>query len=387
MIAHNKVWLEYEWIHEQLDKAYHETCIDREELSSNKKIYAMGFYTPQVLIGIGLFLLSVIILIFSFGLLVMFFPIGGTTATYGIESIFFGVTTYCVLEWIVSKGHFRSGVDEALIWSSAIFMIAGINLCFEISPVHNTFLVFGLALWYTLRFLESLMAVLAFFAVLAFIIFNLQKAEQSVQALIPAAIIVFSILVFFLANSMRGLERYKYYRRCLLSTGIAALLSIYLAGNYYIVSTVATTYLHLDLLAEKSLPLGKIYWVLTVSIPWIYLLLGIIRRDIWSLRTALVTLAIMIFTIRHYYHLIPIYVVMIIGGILLIGISFALLRWLRRPKFGFNIHEDFSIRSRNMKQFESIMIGRFFGSQNQAPENTRSFGGGSGDGAGAGGSY
>jgi hypothetical protein len=110
------------------------------------------------------------------------------------------------------------------------------------------------------------MAVLAFASVLAFVIINLQKAGPALQALIPFAVIAVSIIVFFLVSLIQSLERFKFYRKCLLFSGIAALLSIYLAGNYYVVSRPPTTICILTY-CLKEFTLDRIYWVLTYLYP------------------------------------------------------------------------------------------------------------------------
>jgi hypothetical protein len=387
MIAYNKTWLEYDWIHEQMDEAFYETCIERDELTSVKKIYEKGFYTPQFLIAIGLFIVSVIVILFSFGLMATFFPISGTKATFGIECLFFSSAAYGGLEWIVQKRHFRSGVDEALIWASAIFLFAGINFCFEISPTSNAAIIVALSLWYTLRFLESLFTVVGFLAVLGFMILWLEKGGEFFKALIPIATIMVSLIFFFLTAWFRQLEAIKFYRKCFMMVEIAALLCIYLASNFYVVTELGKLYLHLDASYAGRIPADRIYWALTFIIPAAYIIVGIIRKEPILLRVGLACLTLTIFTVRHYFHLLPIETLMIISGTILIIVSYSLLRWLRVPRHGFHLHEGFRQRSRPKRQIESILISQLLGTQKSGSSETKSFGGGTGGGSGAGGNY
>ena len=387
MIAYNKTWLEYDWIHEQLDEAFYETCIEKDELASIKKIYEKGFYTPQFLIAIGLFIVSAIVLIFSFGLMATFFPISGTNATFGIECLFFSAAAYAGLEWIVMKKHFRSGVDEALIWGSAIFLFAGINLCFEISPTHNAAIILGLSLWYTIRFLESMFTVVGFMAILAFMILWMEKGGESIKALIPAATIVVSLFFFFLMSWLRNQEKLKFYRKCFMMVEIAALFCIYVASNYYVVTELGPKYLHLNPGGAGQINVAQIYWPLTVGIPVFYILIGIFRKEAIPLRVGVICLALAILTIRRYYHLMPIEILLVIGGAILVIISYSLLKWLRVPRRGFHLHEGFRQKSKPKRQMESILIGQLLGTQKSASSESKTFGGGTGGGSGAEGSY
>ena len=131
--------------------------------------------------------------------------------------------------------------------------------------------------------------------------------------------------------------------------------------------------------------MAGIFWFFTVSIPVLYVDFGIVRKDKMLIRTGLLLIAAAIFTVRYYYAIFPLEITMFIAGMLMITISYALIRYLRTPKYGF----VFRIKNADtipVEQVESLITADRFGTT--APVDTGfEFGGGSGGGAGASGKF
>ena len=134
------------------------------------------------------------------------------------------------------------------------------------------------------------------------------------------------------------------------------------------------------------MPFGWIFWALSVIIPLIYIYAGIVQRDTLILRTGLLLIIALIFTIRNYYRLLSIEVEMIAGGMILIGGAYALIKYLQQPRRGFTSLPSLSGAENNL-QLESLIIAQTFNQAQPATGNQTTFGGGSGGGGGAGSEY
>jgi hypothetical protein len=66
MQAYNKSWLKNLVIQKEASDAFEMECISKEEQGNINLAYPVGFYTPNFFIRIGLFALTVIIMLFSF---------------------------------------------------------------------------------------------------------------------------------------------------------------------------------------------------------------------------------------------------------------------------------------------------------------------------------
>src|SRR5450432_1821227 len=175
MIAYNNEWLDNLLVRNQADVAIAADCISKEEKGHVYRAYPAGFYTPNISIRIGLFILTMIIVQFSLGLVTMLFLTASNGEEFGGLFIFFGLIIYAGLEFIVSKKHYKSGVDDALMWMSAGAIIGGANGLTTISPQANAIFVLIIALFLFMRFTNAIMATIAALAFLAIIFLSLIK--------------------------------------------------------------------------------------------------------------------------------------------------------------------------------------------------------------------
>src|SRR5664279_908999 len=127
MIAYNRTSLDNLFISGQVKEAFAAGCITREENIKIGAAYPVNFYTPNYFICVGLFLLTVVIAACSLGLFML--VNAGSSDSFTVLLIFFGLVCYGALEYVVQKRrHFRSGVDYALLWMSAGLLYAGFYL-------------------------------------------------------------------------------------------------------------------------------------------------------------------------------------------------------------------------------------------------------------------
>ena len=73
MIAYNTTRLKNVFARQQAAQYFEEGCITREELTGISNKHPDTFYSPNFFIRIGLFTLTVVILLFSLGLIALLF--------------------------------------------------------------------------------------------------------------------------------------------------------------------------------------------------------------------------------------------------------------------------------------------------------------------------
>ncbi len=382
MIVYNKTSLHHERIQEQSTTAFENNFISKEELQNIKQKYPVQFYTPNIFIRIGLFILTGIILSFSFSLFSMPFMGSIENAWKGLM-LFFALLTYAALEFMVqSNRHYKSGVDDALLWNFAGMLFGSISLILDAGALTNCVLAFLISFYCSTRFADRIMSVVAFLSLLAILFFLFTDHLGISKAIIPFVLMAASAAVYFVVKNLEKKETLKNYEHCFTMIIIVSLLSFYAAGNYYVVREVNNAMFHLT--SDGSLPFGWMFWILTVLIPILYIARGIQKKDAIFLRVGLLLIAAMIFTVRNYYHLIPHEVFMTIAGSVLLILSYGLISYLKQPKFGFTYAELNKENKMEKLQIESLIIAETFGQQSKPTETTK-FGGGSFGGGGAGG--
>ena len=161
---------------------------------------------------------------------------------------------------------------------------------------------------------------------------------------------------------------------------IFLLLAFYAAGNYWVVNQLRSS------ITPAPGPIGStgIFWILTFLIPIVYIVYGIIKKEVLHLRIGLLLVAMTVFTYKSYYALLPVEIEMLMLGLLLIAISYFLIKWLTASRHGYSSQ---SIGDRpSWKNAESLIIGETMGGLYKNDES-HLMDGGSGGGAGATGEY
>ena len=388
MIAYNQKSLDNLSVRDQVKDALDAGCISVEENTRISAAYPVDFYTPNFFICIGLFVLTAIIVSCSLGFFILINS--GSEDALNILIIFFGLICYGALEFTVHKfRHFRSGVDYALLWMSAGLLFAGIYMAVSnMSVAFQCITVCSISLFFALRFANHLMALIAYLASLIWIIDISTELARPYQQLLPFIIMAVSIATCFISFRLYHVNKCRHYRECLANIKVGSLVSFYLAGNYFAVSEMNNAIFSQNGNTE-NISMAWLFWILTVATPLFYIYRGVRKKDHLFIWTGLGLVAATVFTIRYYYHVMPVEWALISGGIVMIAIAYGLIRYLKTPRHGFTSQEGSSKNLLEKLHLESLVIAETFGGPSavKTPSNDFQFGGGSGGGGGAGGQF
>ena len=387
MIAYKKEWLDNLQIQEDLKTAIAHNYITKDEKENAESLYPSGFYSPNPFIRIGLFILTFIIVFFSIGLGLIITNTSNEKGI-GILFIFFSCLTYISLELIIKyKKHYKSGVDDALLWLSGIGFIIGLNLLTDISEIVNTLIILFITFYFFIRFTNAIMDMISAvsFLVFAYILFIASgNFFQSFAGLIVAVTAGF---LYFYSKKMYQIKKNNYYRNGLFFIEIASLICMYGVVNYFFVKQQPINFLKFNIAENNKIQFGWLYWLLTIAVPLIYMFKGIQKKDRILLRIGMILVPALIFTIRFYHAILAVEFAMLIGGIVLLGVAYTLIKHLHQPKYGFTSKEIKDTNFLNKLNIEAIIVAGSFNNSNSAidilPEDNRSFGGGDFGGGGA----
>jgi hypothetical protein len=388
MIAYNRISLDNLSIHNQAREAFDAGCITGEEKIKIDATHPVNFYMPNIFICIGLFLLTALIASCTLGLLVLMSA--GSSGSFTVILIFFGLVCYGALEYTVyAKQHFKSGVDYALLWMSAGLLYAGFFFAVNnMSITAQCITVFMISLLFVLRFANNIMALMAYASLLAFLVNMSAEISRTVQLITPFILMAVSISTWFLSGWLYNHNSARHYRQCITTIKIAALTSFYLAGNYFVVREMGS-YLFGPSQNSGAISIGWLFWISTVATPLFYIYQGIIKKDHLFLWTGLALMAATVFTIRYYYQMMPVEWAILSGSIVMISIAYGLTKYLKQPRHGFTSLENINRHLLQKLHLESLVIAETFAGAAtvKIPDSDFQFGGGSGGGGGAGGQY
>lgn len=389
MIAWSSTTLDNLDIQTEAAKAHRQHCISNETLETIRQAHPVNLYTPNPVIRIGLFILTLICVNFSVGFVLLTTGINNENALRG-GVVFCGLVCYGILEFAVrEKKCYNSGINEALLWMATSLLSTGILFDFNSTTPSATTIAMVMLLLTTLatlRFADMVSAAGVYISLLALIFLQVLKWGNTGKMIMPFVIMGVSLAIYLIVT--QGIKRhaFRHYRNSLTLLRILSLITLYLAGNYYVVRETSNTMFDLQLPPGQGIPGGWIFWILTVIIPLLYFYSGIRKKDAVLLRTGLILVSMVVFTVRCYHHLAPVEIAMVLAGIMLTGGAWALIKYLHTPKYGFTYKEADEASMADSMKIESLIIAQTFTpDQTQPPQNN--FGGGSGGGGGASGEF
>lgn len=382
MIAYNPKWLKNLFILQQAGEAFSQNCLVKDELDNIKSKYPALFYSPNFFIRMGMFILTTVILLFSFGIFLLFF-LDSVDNIIGGLAIVFGFISYAILEYfITAKKHFQSGADDALLWVAASSIFGGISYLLNAGAIANCVIIFIISVYCSLRFADRLMSILSYVSLLGIFYFTLTKAGSSSSAIVPFVMMAISAVIYVIAKKIKSSDISWTYKDCLQIVSICALLSFYFSGNYFVVFIVKEIANEAGPVQNVALPFGWIFWIFTFVIPFIYIIRGIQKKDIILIRVGILLVAVILLTVHYFFTLLSAEVLMGAAGIVLILLSFGLTRYLKTTKHGFINKEEISEDMDGKSQIESLIQAQTLSPQLGISE-TRGFGGGDFGGGGA----
>lgn len=384
MQAYKQKDLYNKMVQQQASEAFEMQSIDVDTYRKILESHAADLYTPNFFIRVASGLLTVIAVIFS-GLL-----LGLMANASGDEFIvpfvlFLCITCYIVLELLIKqKQYYNAGVDNVLMCCSIIFLVSSFFIeDYAGNDIAAATLATIFCLWLCIRFTDGFMAMLSFSALYVLVILFCSRAGVIGEAIAPFVLMFISAIVYAVAARLLKNENLLFYHFSCKAVRFLTLISFYISANYFIINEAGKAMFS----STTSMPqtLGILYWILTVLIPIVYVVYGIRKRDLLFIRIGFVLLIATILTIHYYHQFLPPEIDMLIGGLSLIAISYALMKYLSIPKRGFTF-ENTNRNKKELMNVEALIIAQLFGKSNNKQKGFE-FGGGSSGGGGATGNY
>ncbi|MDB5136462.1 MAG: hypothetical protein JWP37_3065 [Mucilaginibacter sp.] len=385
MIAYNKTWLANLRLHEALEKGLKSGCIIDAEFKIIKEKYPVGFYTPTLFARVGLFILTCIVMLFIYGLIALMVSSSSMFSNPAFP-FFLGLISYAGLEFMVNgNNHYRSGVDDALLFISGCLFLAGLMMMFtgnnDTHYIGLTAIAFLISLFLTIRFADMFMSAACCIFFFSWVFFFWTKVTPSGTATVPFVMMLVSAGGYWLLYTLRNKLQFINYQNCFIVGLIICLVTLYAAGNYYIIQTLGD---ELNGTNGKAVPFGAIFWAWTIILPFVYVGFGIKRKDAILLRTGLLLIAAAALTFRNYYHILPIDTSLTVVGAAILGIAYSVMKYLETPKHGFTYAEPDESHLMDHLKVESLIIAETFSTAPSAPtDNGVKFGGGDFGGGGS----
>lgn len=303
--------------------------------------YPSHYYRPNIWIRVLLLLLTGLGVAVGLGFAALVTVGSLPPVVYGGLVL---VGAVALLELVIKKSsHYRSGVDNALLYSALLawrFLASELSEQLAASSSVSTcllLLLLPVLLAALVRYADPLVAAASFAATFA-LLGNVLLQSALGRLLLPFGVMAAAGALLLALRPLPARADYFYYRSAGLVLRTLGLAVLYLAGNYLVVRE-GNAYL-LGGGPSAQIPLAPLFYACTAGIPLVYIALGLRRHDRLLLTLGLLALAFSLFTLRYYRSLLPPEVAATLGGAVLLLGALAALRYLRTPRHGLTAAAD-----------------------------------------------
>lgn len=381
--AYNNTWLHNLQLVKEVQRWQKPALITAEQLTAIRAAYPCGFYHPNFMIRLLLFLASLIGLGGVTGLLVLMLE-PNSESTVAILCTVYGVVSFAVLDRMLINGgkHYKSGVTEALLYHAAGYTMGGLMTFVDFNEHLSLIFFLAISAAVAYRYLDLVATVCAIGALAFLVFYEMYEAGGMLQHVIPIAMMLLFAPLYFLFTHVRAQSTAYPWRHVLVLAEALCLLLVYAAGNYLVVRELSVNMMNLDLVDGSDIPLAWLFYLLTVAIPFAYLYFGIRNKNMVLLRVSLVALAFSVFTFKYYFSLGHHEITFTVSGALLLGVAVALLRYLKTPRHGYTRENILSEKWADM-HVEALLVSQTMGGNKPALDGPDRGGGGAFGGGGS----
>ncbi len=350
MIIYPRNWQQALEILSEAEKWFACKIISKEQFDSIRATYVGKSFSPNIFVRIVLFIFTYVLLSGFIGLVI---TLTGTSSKYAYLFLFFGILFYVLLEILVKvKRLYRAGIDDALLLAAfGLIIFALESFLPNARPEIVSYLIaLPLLLWCTIRFADLIMALGLNVCIFQITILLLKNEFAIQQNMIPFAVMTVSLVIYLVSKTCVRLKATEPWRRCWIFFQTSGLATFYLGGNTFIAKEIF-----------KLSSLMTLFYLLTAVIPFLYILLGILRKNAILFRVGLLALAFSIFTFKYYFSVDYTEFLLTGTGIILILLAKLGTHYLKTPKYGFTIENLFKGDFEKAFNLDDMLIGKSLG--------------------------
>jgi uncharacterized membrane protein YgcG len=355
--------------------------VSEEEFKTVDKKLMPRYEHTNFFIRAGLFLLTVVIISAGLGLCALFVSNVISESNFWFFSLLAAGVLFLLLQTIVigQRNQFRSGMDDATLYSALLFMFIAFFLLFEDSLFDDELRasIFFLAFFSipAVIYLDRLLVAITVLIIygVSFIIINKLGELWAV----PFIMMIISAALYVLSKKAGVKTTSKAVEQCWDIVLWIAITMFYVSGNCFVVIELSIELLKVE--DASGVPFQWVFYVFTVVVPMLYIFFGLYKKQLSLLNIGLLAVAVSVMSIRYYHHLMTFEYALILGGMFLIAVAWLALRYWKNDNNGITLKPDED--TTDGLNLESLIVIQTLGTQT---DSTESFEGGGGKFGGGG---
>ncbi|MBC5842416.1 hypothetical protein H8R23_13445 [Flavobacterium sp. F-380] len=301
---------------------------------------------------------------------------------------FFAIVGFLGTEILARSNFYGHGLDDAFIIGSQLTLAIAVGIATDFDELVMAAIITGTALVSYLRYLHLSVALLFCLALTYTLVLGIFELDESIHAFLPFIMMVYALTLFFSSKTAIQNLATAYYHKGLLLAQNFTLILFYFSGNYLVVRELSVALLGQDVAIGSDIPFAFIFYAFTFIVPTAYLVLAVLKKERILLWIGLLSFCFSVYSIRFYYSIVPIEIVLTIGGAILFTITLFTIRKLKNKETGITFQPD-RFTETNAFLTAEILVTSQIGSikPELTTESPIEFGGGDFSGGGSGGSF
>ncbi|MEY4934413.1 MAG: hypothetical protein RIS64_772 [Bacteroidota bacterium] len=307
---YNKLFVENLQVQEGAETLHSEGLLNDEQLKTAHHEFPSHFYHANIFVKIGLFIFTILVLLFVQGL---FFMLVAETLfrskdhIWGSFQFVISLIMFFMIEnaaFFQNRKFYRSGTDNALIYAACLSLICSLVMIFKLSNdgLVTVSIACGVAGIAARRYGDIFLSVLAFI-LLNVVLFLILIKFPFGKAILPFATMLYWGIIGYFARNLKQNDSYYYWHDAADVIETVALLGFYAGGNYWVVRECSANLEHQY--PSVQVPFAALFYLFMVVIPLVYFYAAHRFRERKFLIMSLLCIVFSIITYRNYHAVAP----------------------------------------------------------------------------------
>ena len=385
MMIFDKKHLENTFLLEEAKKLNSQGFISKKQLCKISQLPVLKSHN-NILIRVGFFILGCLLFSSLTGVI--------SLVTIGLAESHFWVmlAVYTILGIVGSEflargqQQFGYGLDDAFILGFQGSFCATVGVAFE-SPMAAFIALAVIGFAACVRYINTLSLLLSLIGITGAICYVVLELKIVNSAFLPIILLLVSIILYFIYTKVAISEQFKFYKSPILLLRGFTLLLGYFSMNYLVVRELSEALLGLKIAEGEDIPLAFVFYGFTLLTPIFYIAYSLYSKNRLMLIIGLLVFGFSIYTIRFYYHLMPIEAALLLGGTLLFVVASTAINKLKNKEKGLTFKAARGSDADILPNLEALIANSQVDLEPVESQSKMPFGAGGFSGGGAGESF
>jgi hypothetical protein len=386
MIVFEKQLLENTFLLEEAKRLHDQSFISKTQVQDIKLKLPVLKSNSNILIRIGFFILGSL-LYSSFSGVIALFIMSLAESHFWIIMLLYTLLGIGASEFLAKEQQqFGYGLDDAFILGFQGFFCATLGVAFE-SPMPAFIGLAFIGLAACIRYVHTLSILLSLIGITGAICYAVLELKLINSAFLPFLLLLLALILYSVYMKVSKDEKLHYYENPIIVLQGFSLLLGYLSMNYLVVRELSESLLGLKLAKGEDIPFAFLFYGFTFLIPILYIVYSLFSKDRLMLIIGFITFGFSIYTIRFYYHILPVEVALLLGGTFLFAAAYLAIRKLKDKETGLTFKAARGSETDILTNLEALVVSSQVDLKPNESQSNMPFGGGGFSGGGSGGDF